>query len=134
MYVYDAKTFNVKSSLNVDSSVYSVAFSPDGTTLAAGCFGQIYFVDPTAGEIKLKVDYRIFCLSYAPNGDMLAVGDQGANINVFNSQGEKLQSPVRGHTDVVTSVCFSSDGKELTSGSQDSTVRTWDPATRASLS
>ena len=95
MYVYDAKTFDVKSSLNVDSSVYSVAFSPDGTTLAAGCYQKIYFLDPTAGEIK---------------------------------------SSLRGHTDRVSSVCFSSDGKKLTSGSEDSTVRNWDPATRASLS
>ena len=38
--------------LNVDSSVYSVAFSPDGTTVAAGCYKKIYFLDPTAGEIK----------------------------------------------------------------------------------
>jgi WD40 repeat protein len=37
---------------------------------------------------------------------------------------------VRGHTDVVRSVCFSSDGKELTSGSEHSTVRNWNPATR----
>ena len=37
----------------LDSSVLSVAFSPDGTTLAAGCYnGKIYFMDPTAGEIK----------------------------------------------------------------------------------
>ena len=41
---------------------------------------------------------------------------------------------VRGHTDVVRSVCFSSDGKQLTSGSKDKTVRNWDLATRASLS
>ena len=41
---------------------------------------------------------------------------------------------VRGHSAAVSSVCFSSDGKELTSGSDDSTVRNWDPATRASLS
>ena len=51
--------------VNVDSSVYSVAFSPDGTTLAAGCHsGRIYFVDPTAGEIKssLNVGYVLFSL------------------------------------------------------------------------
>ena len=41
---------------------------------------------------------------------------------------------LRGHSDVVRSVFFSSDGKKLTSGSEDSTVRNWDPATRASLS
>ena len=40
------------STMNVGSTVYSVAFSPDGSTLAAGCYQKIYFVDPTAGEIK----------------------------------------------------------------------------------
>ena len=42
--------------------------------------------------------------------------------------------PVRGHSAYVYSVCFSSDGKQLTSGSDDTTVRNWDLATRASLS
>jgi WD40 repeat protein len=41
---------------------------------------------------------------------------------------------MRGHSAAVSSVCFSSDGKELTSGSYDTTVRNWDLATRASLS
>ena len=39
--------------VNVVDAVFSVAFSPNGTTLAAGCYdGKVYFVDPTAGEIK----------------------------------------------------------------------------------
>ena len=37
--------------LKFDSSVRSVAFSPDGTTLAAGCGnGKVYFLDPTAAR------------------------------------------------------------------------------------
>ena len=50
--------------VNVGSHVYSVAFSPDGSTLAAGCYQKIYFVDPTAGEIKssLNVGYAPFSL------------------------------------------------------------------------
>ena len=99
IFIYDAKTFEVKSSLNVDAGTWgvrSVSFSPKGDMVAAGCSnGKTFFVDPTAGEIK---------------------------------------SSLRGHTDVVKSVCFSSDGKELTSGSYDTTVRKWDPETRASLS
>ena len=43
-------------SLNVDAGLYgvlSVSFSPKGDMVAAGCHnGKIYFVDPTAGEIK----------------------------------------------------------------------------------
>jgi WD40 repeat protein len=36
VYVYDPKTFEVKSSVRVDSAVLSVAYSADGTKLAAG--------------------------------------------------------------------------------------------------
>jgi len=45
------------------SSVYSVAFSPDGTTLAAGCYEKIYFLDPTAGEIKSSLRGHRYALS-----------------------------------------------------------------------
>ena len=43
----------------------------------------------------------VLCLSYAPSGDMLAVGDFDGSIHFFNVQGEKLQSPVSGHSDDV---------------------------------
>jgi len=117
--------------------VSSVHFSPDGKRLVSGSWDKTVMVwDPSTGEqlCRLRVDSMVFCLSYAPSGDMLAVGDCDGNIHFFNAQGEKLQSPVRGHSAVVRSVCFSSDGKQLASGSEDTTARNWDPATRASLS
>jgi len=82
---------------------------------------------------QLKVDYRVFCLSYAPQGNILAVGDEGGNINFFNSQGEKLQSPVRGHADLVWSVCFSPDGSKIASCSNDKKVKIWDAASREQM-
>ena len=82
-----------------------------------------------------RLDAEIRCVQYGPDGDVIAAGDDDGRIHFICAQtGEKILCPLRGHTDVVRSVCFSSDGKELTSGSDDSTVRNWDPATRASLS
>ncbi len=82
-----------------------------------------------------RFDAVILCVQCGPAGDVIAAGSSDGRIHFICAQtGEKILCPLRGHTDVVRSVCFSSDDKELTSGSDDSTVRNWDPATRASLS
>ena len=62
-------------------------------------------------------------------------GNKDFSIRIWDAKtGEQIGSPLRGHSAVVNSVCFSSDGTQLTSGSDDTTVRNWDPTTRASLS
>ena len=83
-----------------------------------------------------RLDARIKCVQYGPGlGDVIAAGGDDGRIHFICAQtGEKILCPLRGHSAEIRSVCFSSDGKKLTSGSEDSTVRNWDPATRASLS
>jgi len=79
---------------------------------------------------------------FSPDGSLIAAGDgdpfandKTGTIRLYSTAtGDPFGSPLRGHTDRVWSVCFSSDGKQLTTGSQDKTVRNWDLATRASLS
>jgi len=86
-----------------DAGIRCVQYGPGlGDVIAAGADdGRIHVICAQTGEkilCPLKVDYAVDCLTYAPNGDVLAVGDRYGNINFFNSQGEKLQSPVTGHT------------------------------------
>ena len=44
------------STVNVDLAVLSVAFSPDGDMIAAGCDnGKIHLVDALTGQVKRSV-------------------------------------------------------------------------------
>ena len=44
------------------------------------------------------------------------------------ARGKCIADPIRGHTDSVSSIAFSPDGKRIVSGSFDCTVRVWDVA------
>ena len=43
--------------------------------------------------------------------------------------GKDIIPPLNGHSDIVRSVAFSSDGKKIVSGSSDKTIRVWDADT-----
>ena len=77
-------------------AVWSVAFAPDGKTLA--------FATGTA-------DYRI---------------RQPGAVKLWDVASETVRTTLRGHDRSVTSVVFSSDGQTLITGSADTTVRFWD--------
>jgi WD40 repeat protein len=91
--------------------VASVAFSPDGKTIASG---------GADGKVRL----------WNPNGGGLAYSGSGAPIP--GSDHQELAT-LTGHTGAVNSVAFSPDGHTLASGSSDTTVRLWNATTRRSI-
>ena len=102
--------------------VYSVAFSPDGAHLASAsqdCSIRIWDVENPVHRDDSTSPFTIATSSYG--GTTASVSDKIIHINY-----PKYSIPLRGHTDAVTSACFSPHDAQLASASRDLTVRIWD--------
>lgn len=116
-----------------DDSVQTVAFAPDGQTIAsAGIDRSIRLWKSATGELVREVgqhEGRIFALTFSPDGKQLASTSSDLKIHLWDPAAGKLVRTLHGHTDTIQAVAFSPDGTHLATAALDQTVRLWDPAT-----
>ena len=113
--------------------VTSVAFSPDGKSLASGsydCLVKVWDVATGQNTLTLKGhDSTVTSVVFSPDGKHLASGSDDCTIKLWNLATRHAELRFHGHTAYVRSVAFSPDGKRLASASHDRTVKVWDAKT-----
>ena len=132
---------------DIDTSkvIETVGFSPDSSTFYFSKGSGLTYLMPVAAFTPGS-DAATRQIKWTQGSSMneirSAMSPDGKTIALLNSMDIRLYDvaslkmvglPMYGHTDQVTSLAFTPDGKLLVTGGQDATVRLWNPATGQSV-
>ena len=111
----------------------TVAYAPDGATLASGGDdGTVRIWDARTGQQQYELTGHtgpVSSVAYAPDGATLASGGDDGTVRIWDATTGQQQYELTGHTGPVNSVAYAPDGATLASGGNDGTVRIWDATT-----
>lgn len=133
--LWDIATGTEQKRWEIETPMYTVAFSPDETMLAAGSAmgridGSVWLWNLTTGELKATLRERegvtVWSIAFSPDETTLASGN-GMGITLWDVATGEMRASLAGGP--VRSVVFSPDGALLASGAANGTVRLWDMAT-----
>lgn len=110
-------------------AVESIAFAPDGATLASVSLDRTVRLWYASGGDSLGILEghigAVESIVFASSGATLASASLDGTVRLWHASNGALLRILEGHANAVRSVAFAPDGETLASGSSDYTVRLW---------
>ncbi|WP_145279392.1 serine/threonine-protein kinase [Tautonia plasticadhaerens] len=109
----------------------SVAFSPDGTLLAAACDDLVTLSDARTGRLLQSLtghSGQVYSVTFGPDGNRLVSVGEDQTLRVWDvATGREVRPPIRVPGGVLLTVAFSPDGNRIAAGGE--TLMVWEAAT-----
>jgi WD40 repeat protein len=135
--VWDVESGKLKRKFLHAQDGTEVAFSPDSRKIACG--GpfrevQVYDVDSGQMEHAIQAVTNVTSIAWSTHGQIVASGHLNGDVMLHELTDLNSYSTLHnGHSDSITAVMFSPDGRTLFTASHDTTVRLWHVPTRRAL-
>lgn len=112
-----------------DDGFLAVAFSPDGSRLAAASADTtVRLYDTATGEpLSERSDHAdwVQAVAFSPDGSQLVSASRDTTAKLVDLASGKLRTTFSGHGEPVTAVCWLGDGDLVATGGADASVRIW---------
>jgi len=126
--------FTVWDAIEASTPFDSLAFSPDGRSIAAssGMSNKVRVWDASSAREKAVYQIRGFdpknyvFVTYSPEGRRLVVGAKDGTVHFLDAESGRELLDLQGHEGPVVAVSFSPNGDRLATLGSDGTLRTWD--------
>ncbi|MGH3772251.1 MAG: TIR domain-containing protein [Pseudonocardiaceae bacterium] len=133
--IWDAATGREIGRLPADNqTVWSLAFAPDGATIAGGLGdGRIRLWDRATRKLRADLPGHpqpVYTLAYSPDGRVLASGGYDGIVQLWDTSTWQLVGSVPRFSSAVRDIKFSPDGATMATASDDDTVRLIDVVSR----
>jgi WD40 repeat protein len=121
----------------ISSTVFSVAFSPDGTSLLAGYADHVvteWEVGTWREGATLKGhSAAVLALAFSPDGKWLATGSSDKTVKLWDRSAGRPADRLAERGTFFQASAFSPDGTMVAAGSHESTAKLWDTASGTGL-
>lgn len=129
VYLYDATTMaEVRRFTNLPSAVTSLAFAPDGQTIAAGIQnGHIYLLPMGGGQAEEPLTALpgwITSLVFTADGTMLVSASGDGRVHLLRTADGSSVTTLAENS-VASQLALSPDGQTLAAAMQDGSIRLW---------